>query len=144
MAETGTSNAQNPAIPGSHGTTFGGSPLACSLGHHVLQRLSDDAFTESIKENSDYMAERLVQMTKWFPKTIEPEIRGRGFIRGIGFYDHSLPSQVLSLARERGVLVLVAGDDTVRLVPSLIAGKKEIDVAMDVLEGCLSVVEHLK
>lgn len=129
---------------GSHGTTFGGSPLACTLGHHVLQRLSDDAFTESIKENSDYMAERLVQMTKWFPKTIEPEIRGKGFIRGIGFYDQSLPRQVLSLARERGVLVLIAGDDAVRLVPSLIAGKKEIDVAMDVLEGCLSIVENSK
>lgn len=90
------------------------------------------------------MAERLVRMTKWFPKIIEPEIRGKGFIRGLGFYDQSLPRQILSLARERGVLVLIAGDDAVRLVPSLIAGKKEIDVAMDVLEGCLSIVESSK
>lgn len=90
------------------------------------------------------MKERLVQMAKWFPDTIQPEIRGRGFILGIGFHDESVPSQVLSLARERGVLVLTAGKDAVRLVPSLNVGKEEIDLAADVLEGCLGVVENSK
>jgi acetylornithine aminotransferase len=86
------------------------------------------------KENSDYLKERLVQMTKWFPNTIQPEIRGRGLILGIGFHDESVPSQVLSLARERGVLVLTAGKDAVRLVPSLNVGKEEVGIAADVLE----------
>ena len=85
-----------------------------------------------------------MQMAKWFPDTIQPEIRGRGFILGIGFHDESVPSQVLSLARERGVLVLTAGKDAVRLVPSLNVGKEEIDLAADVLEGCLGVVENSK
>jgi acetylornithine aminotransferase len=129
---------------GTHGTTFGGSPLACAVGHHVLQRLSDGKFIESVKENSSYLKERLVQMTKWFPNTIQPEIRGRGLILGIGFQDESVPSQVLSLARERGVLVLTAGKDAVRLVPSLNVGKEEVDLAVDVLEGCLGVVENSK
>ena len=132
------------AISGTHGTTFGGSPLACAIGHHVLQRLSDKTFIESAKENSNYLKERLEQMTKWFPNTIQPEIRGRGLILGIGFWDESVPSRILALARERGVLVLTAGKDAVRLVPSLNVGKAEVDLAVDVLEGCLGAVENSK
>lgn len=90
------------------------------------------------------MQERLTRMTKWFPNIIQPEIRGRGLILGIGFHDESMPSQILSLARERGVLVLTAGTDAVRLVPSLNVGKEEVDFAVDVLEGCLGVVENSK
>ena len=109
-----------------------------------MQRLSDKAFIESAKENSGYLKERLVQMAKWFPNLIQPEVRGRGLILGIGFYDEKAPSQMVSLARERGVLILTAGKDAVRLVPSLNVGKAEIDFAADVLEGCLGVVGSSK
>lgn len=109
-----------------------------------MQRLSDKAFTESIKKNGDYLKERLVQITKWFPDVVQPEVRGRGLILGLGFRDGNVPGQVQSLARERGVLLLTAGKDAVRLVPSLNVGKKEVDIAMDVLEGCLGVVEKSK
>jgi len=129
---------------GTHGTTFGGSPLACAIGHHVLQRLSDKTFTESMKESSSYLKERLTRMAKWFPETIQQEIRGQGLILGIGFHDESVPSRMMVLARERGVLILTAGKDAVRLVPSLTVGKEEIDVAADVLEGCLGVVANSK
>lgn len=83
-------------------------------------------------------------MTKWFPKILQPDIRGRGLLLGIGFHDERLPSQMVSLARERGVLILTAGKDAVRLVPSLNVGKEEVDYAADVLEGCLAVVENSK
>jgi len=83
-------------------------------------------------------------MTRWFPNLIQPEIRGRGLILGIGFRDEKVPSQMVSLARERGVLILTAGKDAVRLVPSLNVGKEEVDLAADVLEGCLGVVETSK
>lgn len=139
-----SSNARNRPISGTHGTTFGGSPLACAIGHHVLQRLSDETFIASMKENGGYLKERLVQMTKWFPKILQPEIRGRGLILGIGFHDESLPSQMVSLARERGVLILTAGKDAVRLVPSLNVGKEEVDFVADVLESCLGVVKNSK
>lgn len=131
-------------MSGTHGTTFGGSPLACTIGHHVLQRLSDETFIASMKENSDYLHSRLVQMTKWFPRILQSDIRGRGLILGIGFHDESLPSQMVPLARERGVLILTAGKDAVRLVPSLNVGKEEVGFAADVLESCLAVVENSK
>lgn len=93
-----------------------------------------------IAETSAYLWERLSQLPKWFPEILEETVRGRGFIVGLGFKDHSLPGKVAGLARERGVFVLTAGNDAVRLVPSLNVGKEEIDFAVDVLESSLSVL----
>jgi len=129
---------------GTHGTTFGGSPLACAIGYHVLSRLSDSAFLSNLTETSSYLGERLSQLPKWFPNLIIPEIRGDGFILGLGFKDESLPSKLMGLARERGVLVLTAGKDAVRIVPSLNVGKEEVDVAVDVIESCLHLIEKEK
>lgn len=125
------------AIPGTHGTTFGGSPLACAVGHHVLSRLSARPFAAHVAETSAYLRARLELLPGWFPEVLQPEIRGRGFILGLGFNDASAPSKVVEMARERGVLLLTAGKDAVRLVPSLTVGQAEVDVAMDVLESCV-------
>ncbi|KAI0370201.1 acetylornithine and succinylornithine aminotransferase [Pilatotrama ljubarskyi] len=125
---------------GTHGTTFGGSPLACALGYHVLSRLSDKAFVASIKQTSEYLEERLSLLTKWFPNILDEKVRGRGLIRGLGFKDTSHPGRVVDMARERGVLLLTAGQDAVRLVPSLNIGAGEVGHAMDVLESCLGVL----
>ncbi|KIJ70355.1 hypothetical protein HYDPIDRAFT_78013, partial [Hydnomerulius pinastri MD-312] len=123
---------------GTHGTTFGGSPMACAVGHHVLSRLSSRPFIAQIMETSAYLSDRLELLPKWFPDILQENIRGRGFIRGLGFKDETHPGQVVQLARERGVFVLTAGKDAVRLVPSLNVEREEVDVAIDVLEGCLS------
>jgi len=138
-----------PMGPGAHGTTFGGSPLACALGHYVLSRVSDPAFVAYIDDISSYLETRLHCLPGWFPKTIQPEIRGRGLMRGLGFWnngkvmkDRVAPGKVMELARERGLLVLTAGSDAVRLVPSLNVGRAEVDFAVDVLESCLSVAEN--
>jgi len=120
---------------GTHGTTFGGSPLACALGHHVLTRLSSPVFRAQMEDVSIYLGERLSKLPEWYPSI---DIRGRGFIRGLGFKDASIPGKIAELARERGVFVLTAGADAVRLVPSLTVGKEEVALAVDVLESCLS------
>ncbi|RPD61855.1 acetylornithine and succinylornithine aminotransferase [Lentinus tigrinus ALCF2SS1-7] len=125
---------------GTHGTTFGGSPLACALGYHVLSRLSEPAFVASVRETSAYLQERLELLAKWFPNILEEKVRGRGLILGLGFKDKSHPGRVVQLARERGVLLLTAGADAVRLVPSLNIGAGEVGHAVDVLESCLHVL----
>ena len=125
---------------GTHGTTFGGSPLACAMGHHVLSRLRSPTFIAQIMEMSAYLMSRLEQLPKWFPDILEDEIRGRGLILGLGFKNVDHPGRVMALARERGVFVLTAGKDAVRLVPSLIIGKKEVDLAVDVIENCLGML----
>jgi len=121
---------------GTHGTTFGGSPLACAMGHHVLTRLSSPVFHKNMEEVSGYLGERLSKLPRWYPNIVS-DIRGRGFIRGVGFKDTSHPGKVVEWARERGVFVLSAGNDAVRLVPSLNVGKEEVDLAVNVLESCL-------
>ncbi|KAH7931304.1 acetylornithine and succinylornithine aminotransferase [Leucogyrophana mollusca] len=133
-------NIASVMTAGTHGTTFGGSPMACAVGHHVLSRLSSRSFVGHIEEISGYLGERLALLPKWFPGILEPTVRGRGLIRGLGFKDGSQAGEVVRMARERGVFVLTAGKDAVRLVPSLIIEKEEVDFAVDVLEGCLSSV----
>ncbi|TFK43197.1 acetylornithine aminotransferase [Crucibulum laeve] len=122
---------------GTHGTTFGGSPLACAIGYHVLSRLASKESATQIQETSKYLSGRLGQLPKWFPDILQENIRGRGLILGLGFKDVNKPGQLVGMARERGLFVLTAGKDAVRLVPSLNVGKEEVDLAVDVLESCL-------
>lgn len=122
---------------GTHGTTFGGSPLACAIGHHVLSRVSEPSFIQHMKETSGYLRERLELLPKWFPEILEERVRGRGLILGLGFKNTQHPALVVDMARERGVFVLTAGKDAVRFVPSLNIGKEEVDLAVDVLESSI-------
>ncbi|WVW80856.1 hypothetical protein I302_102846 [Kwoniella bestiolae CBS 10118] len=126
--------------PGMHGTTFGGQPLATAIGVHVLQRLSDPSFLASLKEKSEYLSTKMERLPKLFPSVIQEKLRGRGLIRGIGFRDTSKPSELVRLARERGVLLLTAGSDAVRFVPALTVSEEQIDQALGVVESCLSII----
>jgi acetylornithine aminotransferase len=94
-------------------------------------------FRTQMEDVGDYLGERLSKLPQWYPSILQEDTRGRGFIRGLGFKDTRHPGKMVELARERGVLVLTAGTDAVRLVPSLNVGKEEVDLAVDVLESCL-------
>ncbi|KAF8974622.1 pyridoxal phosphate-dependent transferase [Flammula alnicola] len=133
----------SPMGVGTHGTTFGGSPLSCAVGYHVVQRLSSPAFAAEVAETSRHLDRRLSQLPQWYPGLLK-EVRGRGLIRGLGFKDSSMPGRIVELARERGVFFLTAGKDAVRLVPSLNVGKEGVDLAMDVLESCLHLCSESK
>lgn len=113
--------------------------MACAVGHHVLSRLSTPESIAHIAETSKYLSGRLERLPKWFPDILQEQIRGRGLILGLGFKDVNAPGKVVEMARDRGVFVLTAGKDAVRIVPSLNVGKEDVDLAVDVLEGCLGV-----
>lgn len=127
---------------GTHGTTFGGSPMACAVGHHVLSRLSAPSFIAHISDVSKHLNARLELLPKWFPDILQMDVRGRGLIRALGFKSEKNPGRVVELARERGVFLLPAGNDAVRLVPPLTINKEEVDLAMDVLEGSLGALQN--
>jgi len=128
---------------GTHGTTFGGSPLACAVGHHVLSRLADGNMVAQINATSVYLEERLGELPAKFPGILEGKVRGRGLIRGLGFLDTSHPGSVVEMARTRGVFVLTAGKNVVRIVPSLNVGREEVDTAVDVIAGCIADLESV-
>lgn len=90
---------------------------------------------------ASYLRSRLALLSVYFPDIIQPELRGRGLITGIAFKNPAHPAQVLKLTRERGVLLLTAGSDAVRLVPSLNVTKAEVDLALDVIESSLSLLK---
>jgi acetylornithine aminotransferase len=125
---------------GSHGTTFGGQPLATRIGTHVLSRLDNPAFLSSMRSTAAHLDTLLARLPQLFPTLVEGPMRGRGLIRGIGFKDGNAPGQVVKLARERGVLLLSAGKDAVRCVPALIVTKEECEKAVAVMESCLTIM----
>lgn len=106
----------------------------------MLSRISERSFVAQINDTSEYMLSRLSQLPVWFPELVGPVIRGRGLIVGIPFKDERHPGVLRDLARERGVLLLTAGKDAVRLVPPLNIARNEVDVALAVIESCLSVM----
>ena len=114
--------------------------MACAVGYHVLSRLSQAEMKRHIADTSGYLMARLSELPKWFPEILEEKVRGRGLILGLGFKDSSHPTRVVEMARERGVLLLTAGSNAVRLVPSLNIGAGEVGHAMDVLASCLEVL----
>jgi acetylornithine aminotransferase len=126
---------------GTHGTTFGGSPLACTIGYHVLDRLSQREFVSHLEKTSGFLVRRLERLSEWFPELVGP-IRGRGLIIGVVLLREGHPQKLLELARERGLLLLTAGTDCVRLVPSLNVNEEEVSHAVDVIESCLSLLSR--
>lgn len=128
--------------PGDHGTTFGGNPLACRIAHHVLSRLESASLIENVHAMSRHLRARLERINEMFGDLVctETSPRGAGLMLGISMREPAWAQQVVKLARERGVLLLTAGSDTIRFVPSLIVEREHVDHAMDVLESVLVVL----
>lgn len=83
---------------------------------------------------------RVSALQSYFPNLIGPAIRGRGLILGIPFKNPEHPALLVKHARERGVLLLTAGKDAVRLVPSLNVERDQVDLAVDVIESSLGQI----
>ena len=106
----------------------------------MLSRLSDKTFVSHLMETSAYLAGRLDQLTKWFPDLVCPYVRGRGLIAGLELRRDGDAGRLVELARERGVLILTAGKNCVRFVPSLNITQDEISQGMEVIESCLTLM----
>lgn len=115
---------------GDHGTTFGGNPLACRVGHHVFTRLSSPSLLENVAAQSERCLAALHKIKDQFPNRIQ-EIRGRGLL--LGMQMDCDPSPIVKFARERGLLLITAGNNTVRMVPPLIIDSVTVDKAMAIL-----------
>lgn len=90
---------------------------------------------------SSHLQARLSALPELFPTILQPSVRGRGLLTGLGFHNTEHPAQLVKMARERGLLILTAGKDAVRIVPSLNAKDSEVDHAVDVIESCLILLQ---
>ena len=123
--------------PGTHGSTFGGNPLAMAATAAVLDVLTEDGFMEDVRERASYLGSALTNLQSEFPAAIS-EIRGRGFLRGICLAaDVDLTGFVTAL-RDDHVLGVPAAENTLRLLPPLIISREEIDILVTTLYRQLS------
>ena len=134
---------------GDHGTTFGGGPLASRIAHHVLGRLAEPALIASAKAASERLLERLTALRDMFPELVRHDEaagvaspRGKGLLIGLSLKEPAHAGRLVKMARERGLIVLSAGSDALRIVPSLTVTLAQIDTACDVLESCFEVLKR--
>lgn len=124
---------------GDHGTTYGGNPLACRVAHHVLTRLSEPALQASVVAKGAVLVRGLQQLRERFPDVIS-EIRGRGLILGAQLTRD--PNPIVDAARAHGLLVITAGKNTLRFVPSLTVSEAEIQEGLGLLEKAIAESEQ--
>jgi predicted acetylornithine/succinylornithine family transaminase len=118
---------------GDHGTTFGGGPFVASVALHVLDRLSDPALLAHVRETGAWFGHELGEIAHRTSRI--RQVRGTGFIWGIDVMGTA--AHVVSEALANGLLVLTAGEYTVRLLPPLVATKDELARGLQILEEVL-------
>lgn len=119
---------------GTHGTTYGGSPLATSIAHAVISEMLSPGFLENVKEISAYMMSELEKLKTKTNKITD--IRGEGLMIGVDtVFDIK---KLLPALRDAGLLATQAGLNTLRLTPPLIIGKAEVDEAIEIMNDVMS------
>ncbi|MEK9634910.1 MAG: aminotransferase class III-fold pyridoxal phosphate-dependent enzyme, partial [Opitutae bacterium] len=127
--------------PGSHGTTFGGSPLACAAAHAVLDVIEKEDLVKAAREKGLALREGLSRLVERFP-SILVEVRGRGLMLALALKDD--PADLIASLRERGLLVVGAAGNSIRFLPPLNASDAEIQKALNVTEEALTAFQTKK
>ncbi len=136
-----TAEAAKGMTPGTHGTTFGGNPLAMAVGNAVMDIVSEPAFLEDVRRKGLYFKQRLAGVVDSHPDTVA-EIRGEGLL--IGLRCVTPVAEVVAALRDHGLLAVGAGDNVVRLLPPLNVSDAEIDGAIERLDRALAALAPAK
>ncbi len=125
-----TTEASKGMTVGSHGSTFGGNPLAMAVANAVLDVVMADGFIERVRTNALLLKQRLAELKDRHASVIA-EVRGEGLLIGLRMIPQA--SEMIDELRAEKMITVAAGDNVVRLVPPLIIGEKEITEAI----GCI-------
>ncbi len=134
-----TEEVGSTMTPGSHGSTFGGNPLAMAVGNAVLDVLLEEGFLERVSETALRFKQRLAAIKDEHPEIIE-EVRGQGFLLGLKCTQAVPNGELVKALVGQKLLTVQAGDNVVRLLPPLIIGDAEIDAACEKLEAACAAV----
>lgn len=124
---------------GTHGSTFGGNPLAMAVGNAVLDIVSAPEFLETVRASTRTLTQRLAELKDRFPNVIA-DIRGSGLL--IGIKTVGLNTDFVAAARTNGFLSVSAGDNVVRLLPPLNITEADISAAVDKLEATCRALDR--
>ena len=120
--------AENSLVPGDHGTTYGGNPLACAAVSKVFDLFEEQKIVEHVREIAPYLEEKLDALVEKYDSAAAR--RGKGLMQGLVIKGKPV-GEVISKAMEHGLLVISAGSDVLRMVPPL------VDEMISILEKCL-------
>ncbi len=124
---------QHSLAAGDHGTTYGGNPFACTAVRKTLELFEKQRVTENVRSVGNYLTERLDGLAR--TQGIIRERRGCGLMQGL---ELSCPAGgVIGRALEKGLILINAGANVIRLLPPLVIGREHVDEMMTVLERCL-------
>jgi len=116
--------------PGDHGTTFGGGPLVAAVADHVVRRIAEPRFLATVRENGEWLGERLAAIARKSDRV--RAVRGMGYMWGVDVVDAA--SEIVQRGWDEGLLVITAGDHTLRLLPPLIIERSDLERGLSILE----------
>jgi len=117
--------------PGTHGSTFGGNPLAMSVGNAVMDVIFKKGFLKNVSKNGDHFLKGLMKLREKYPKIIK-EVRGKGLL--IGLCLHQDQTKFIQKLMENKLLTVRAAENVVRLLPPLNVTKQEINLGLKILD----------
>ena len=120
--------------PGDHATTFGGGPLVAGVALDVLRTIADPEFLADVRRKGDWLGARLGRLAGAARRV--KAVRGRGLLWGLELSEPAAP--FITAARERGLLVLTAGPEVIRIIPPLVITEPELERGVAILEGILA------
>ena len=122
---------------GSHGSTFGGNPLACSVAKRVIEIISKKKFLNDLNQKAAFFVNKLEKIKKTYNHLID-EIRGKGFLLGIKCKINN--SIFIEKLRNNGLLVIGASESVIRILPPLNVSKKDLKIALKIIEKtCMDI-----
>ena len=127
--------AQGVLVPGDHGTTYGGNPLATAAASKVFDLFEKNDIIGHVNEVAPYLMEKLEQFAA--KHSCVKAVRGLGLMCGMQFEDELPVGKVVAAARDNGLIVISAGLNTLRFVPPLIITEQDVDNMIDILERCV-------
>ncbi|KAF9935936.1 acetylornithine aminotransferase [Modicella reniformis] len=130
-----TDKVAEKIVIGDHGTTFGGNPLGCAVASSVFRRINTPEFLENVNKNGLHFREQLDSISSPLIK----QVRSQGLILGLEFKVD--PAPLVTMARERGLLIITAANNTIRFVPPLNIAKGEIDQGIKILKEAIMAFE---
>ncbi len=126
-------------VPGSHGSTFGGNPLAMSVGNAVLDQIFKKGFLKNVQKISKYFHSQLNLIKENYPKIIK-EVRGVGLL--IGLQLHRDQNKFIKKLEENKLLTIRAAENVIRIVPPPNVNKKELDLAIKIIRKVCKIYKH--
>jgi acetylornithine/N-succinyldiaminopimelate aminotransferase len=122
--------AASGMVPGTHGSTFGGNPNACSVGLAVMDQIFKKGFLNNVQKISKYFHFELNKIKSDYPKIIK-EVRGVGLLIGLQLFNDQ--TKFIQKLMDNKLLTIRAAENVIRILPPLNVKKKEIDLALNII-----------